>query len=444
MALAAAGAALAGCANEQPPPGTLPDVEPPTIRSIEPADDSVVAGFDGRVRVRWNEPVRIEAGAFARDLIASPVEPYEAETGFADVRIRPRDGWRDSTVYCMQVPAGISDLLNNRTQETESFCFSTGAPIIDSYVAGTVLDAITGRGVPEALVLFIAPPDSTPYGALTTSEGRFSLRALPEGPYEALAFLDRNRNFRLDRTLEPYDSARVSAFEGARPDLLMRIVEPDTTPPLLLRAEAWDSLTIRLEFDDPLIRPQPGVPTVSVADSATGGAVAIEGVQVGEPASTSFPGAGPDSLAVPPVTPGAAPDSAAGDPELPSRFVTVRLRNVLEASTYRVRADGLVNLRGLVGGGDTTFVAEPPARDSAAAVSDSLARDTLGVAADSADARPDTLVAPDSLAAPPDTPAAPPDTLDTPPDTLGTPPDTARAPPDTLATSWRRRRPAPP
>lgn len=407
------GVATAGCANEQPPPGTHPDLTPPTLRAIEPANDSIVPGFDGSVRVRWDEPVRVEAGSFARDLIASPVEPYLAEVGFSDVRIRPRDGWRDSTVYCMEIPAGISDLLNNRTQDAQSFCFSTGAPIIDSRVGGTILDAVTGRPVPEATVLFLTPPDSTPYGALTNTEGRFELRALPPGSYETLGFLDRNRNFQLDRTLEPYDSATVSAFDGARSDLLMRLVEPDTTPPRLLRAQTWDSVTIQIEFDDPLLRPQPGSPTVAVSDSVTGAALELTEVLLGEASATRPPAtAGADSAAAPADTTGIAPDSLAAETaELPTRFVSVRLAGRIPDGTYRVHAEGFVNLRGLSGGGDTTFVAAP---------------DTVSVPADSAGARTD------SLGVPPDTVGIPPDSLAPAPDSLGVPPDSTRPPPDTL------------
>lgn len=40
----------------------------------------------------------------------------------------------------------------------------------------------------------------------------------------------------------------------------------------------------------------------------------------------------------------------------PSRVLTVRLARPLEEGVYRVLAEGWSNLRGLVGGGDTTFV----------------------------------------------------------------------------------------
>lgn len=382
-----------------PPPGTHPDEEPPQVRSIDPAPDSVVPGFDGAIRIRFNEPVSVPSD-LGRRLVASPMGIYDVETGFSDIRIRPRDGWRDDVVYCLAIPEGIADLLRNRAPSGIEFCFSTGIPITNAVVTGTVFDAVTGQPETDATVQFLAPPDSTPYGAVTDTEGRFSLRSLPAGDYEAFGFLDRNRNYTLDRALEPHDSTTFEALEGASPDLELRLVEPDTTPPRLLRVEAFDSLTLRIEFDEPLLRPQPGSPVVTVADTAAGTPVPVSAVRVGEPAEAGFatpdPAAAPADSAAAVIDPAAAPpDTAAGGgqetggPVLPSRFVSVRLGGVLRATAYRIHADGFVNLRHLTGGGDTVFVAELPeptppdsvVRDTAAVRDTTAVQDTATVAA---------------------------------------------------------------
>jgi hypothetical protein len=372
------------CASEQPPPGALPDHQPPQIESIEPAPDSIVPGFSGALRVRFDEPVRVEDGSFLRQLVASPLEAYRLEKGFSDLRLQPRDGWRDSVVYCMEIPAGIRDLLSNQTEIGTQFCFSTGVEMIDSEVTGTVLNAETGLPELAASVVFLQAPDSVPYGGLTDENGQFELRSLPSGTYSSFAYVDQNGNFRLDRTLEPYDSATVTSFSGARPDLLFRLVEPDSTPPRLLRAEARDSFTVELEFDDALVRPQPGDPGVTLTDTTGTVSYGVFGLRMGDAASVSFPDA-PGSA---PADPEAAADSAqtpVGPPavqdstttleiatdELPTRFVTVRLLEALASGTYLIGAEGFTNMRLLEGGGDTTFVADvpeavvPPSPDSA-------------------------------------------------------------------------------
>lgn len=393
MLVAAGGIA---CASEQPPPGALPDHQPPQIESIEPAPDSIVPGFQGAVRIRFDEPVQVTDGSFLQQLVASPLEVYRMEKGFSDIRLQPRDGWRDSVVYCMEIPAGIRDLLSNRTEIGTQFCFSTGVEMIDSEVTGTVLNAETGLPEVAASIVFLQPPDSVPYGGLTDDNGQFELRALPSGTYSSFAYVDQNRNFRLDRSLEPYDSATVSSFSGARPDLLFRLVEPDSTPPRLLRAQVRDSFTVELEFDEPLVRPQPGDPGITLTDTTGTIPYGVFGLRMGDAASVSFPdapGATPESpeagadSAQAPADPPAVQDSATAPAiavdELPTRFVTVRLVEALVSGTYRVGAEGFTNMRLLEGGGDTTFVADvpepvvPPSIDSTA-IDDTAANRAAG------------------------------------------------------------------
>ncbi|MDX1577296.1 MAG: carboxypeptidase regulatory-like domain-containing protein [Gemmatimonadota bacterium] len=413
-------AASAGCARELPPPGTAPDQIPPSVETIEPEPESVVPGFDGRIRIRYDEPVNIPQD-IGRRLFASPMERYEVETGFSDMALRPRDGWRDSVVYCYRIPEGITDLLRNRTEDPTTFCFSTGIEIADTGVSGTVLDALTGNPVSEGRILFYATGDSTPYGAVTDQEGGFAARALPPNEYEAFAFIDQNRDLRLDRGQEAHDSVRFVASVEARPSLELRVIPPDSTPPRLVRVTAVDSLTLELEFDDPLRNPQDEEPDVAVRDTLTGNEIPVLAARVGRGAEADLPPPPFDSAAAAPADTGAAPSDSVGPgadpaavpperetqdagPPLPSRFVSVRMASPLVPAAYRAFVEGAVNLRRLSGGGDTTFVYAPPA-DSAAAVPD-----TTGVPVDSA-AVP--TPAPDSLRASPDSVSTPPDTAGT-------------------------------
>lgn len=376
-------AAATGCANEQPPPGALPDARPPQVARFVPPRDTVIPGFDGSARIRFDEPVRLAAD-LGRRVTASPAYRYRFEIGFSEIEIRPEGGWREAAVYCFEIPAGISDLLNNRTDAPIPYCFSTGPPVRPTRVEGRVEDRVTGGPVPGARVLFLAlPADTTPYTAEADGQGEFSLRSLPAGGYWAYGFQDRNRNLRLDRPLEPYDSVhfRLDEATGA-PTLELALVEPDSTPPLLVSALAEDSVTVRLEFDDPLPTEQP-VAEVAVRDSA-GREVARRLLHVGDP-STLPPEARlrpvepvvgepaeepPEAAAEPPPAeplPPAEPrveeppaEPAAGATQAreprPSTVVTILLEEALTPGPYTVEARGFANLRDLVGGGEATFV----------------------------------------------------------------------------------------
>lgn len=361
-------ATLLGCANEQPPPGMIPERRPPEVSRIVPAPDTVVPGFKGRIRILFDEPVNLGRGLASR-LISSPAYQYDVKTGFSDIKIRPRGGWREETVYCFQLPAGISDVIGNRTLDPIDYCFSTGPPVTTTRVEGRLENRMTGRSIAGSRVLFLAlPADTTPYTAVADREGAFSLRSLPPGSYWAYGFEDRNRNLRLDRLLEPHDSVRFTLVAGAGvAPLELSLVDPDSTPPVLMAALPEDSVQLLLEFDDPLALEQPEA-SVSVRDSL-GRELPWRMLHVGDVASlrrrlSNAAGQQPAAAAqqagqpVAGQQPGRRGAQAAREPR-PARTLIVVLEESMRAGVYRVQASNLVNLRGLPGGGDTTFVYPP-------------------------------------------------------------------------------------
>lgn len=424
------GVLAVGCAREEAPPGSLPDTRPPQVQSTRPDDGAVVPGFDESLRIQFDEPVNVSPG-YLRQISVSPAWRLTTNFGFSDIQLRPEGGWRDGVVYTFRFPADLADILGNRREEGFDLRFSTGPPIVPTRASGRLLDRVDDSGIRDGRVIFLSETgDSVPYSAVSDTGGVFELEALPPGRYTAWGFEDLNANLRLDRNLEPYDSV---AFElpdstsSAR--ITLRAVEPDSTPPVLTVVEALDSVTVRLEFDDPL-EPEQDTTTahVVVSDTATGRSWPVEAWNVGElpadedtaaaettdadtaladtaatdtaatddsvPADTTAaaPAEEPDSVSedTPPDT--TSESSARGDSlPLPSRELVVRLGRPLEdGATYRVRYEGFTNLRKLAGAGDTTFVYE--------AVGDTATPDT--VAPDSTEA--DTASPPDSVS-PPDT-----------------------------------------
>lgn len=405
-----------GCAREAPPPGSPPDAKPPTVVEVEPEIRSIVPGWSGTAKVRFDEP--IVARQLATSVAGSPASRYDVNVGRSQVRIRPLSGaWLPGAVYHFTIPEGVADLLGNRTLTSIEIMFSTGPEFSGSLIEGTLFDRITGRPVASGRVIFLATSgDSVPYTALSGPDGRFRLPETPFGEYAAFAFVDRNASFDLERRFEAYDSLVFAiGEEAAAVDLEFHLTEPDSTPPILVSVNVADSMTLRLEFDDHLDPEQALDPDqVRVVLEGTNRTWPVDTVWLGEPLVGTPPpdslavadslvvpdslaaldslvvpdslAAAPDSLAVVPDSLAAAdsllaadslaaaddpalPDSLAVPPDtsgavapepLPSTVVTAELAEPLAEGEYRVTATGFRNLRTLVGGSDTTFVFPPP------------------------------------------------------------------------------------
>lgn len=380
------------CASEEAPPGTRPDRDPPRVVERYPEHRSVRPGFEGDVYIRFDEPLADPRGV-ERLLSGSPADRFVVRPGRSHVRIRPLDGWRPNAVYYLSIQPGVADLLRNRTTIGVDLIFSTGPDISDTRAAGNVYDRLRVQIVRDARLLFLGP-DSVPYTAVSGEEGAFSLPSVPPGRYWAFGFRDENRNLALDRDLEPHDSTELW-LDGpqSRSQLELWLVAPDTTPPLLLRAEPLDSLRVRLEFDDALdpeadlgqavVRvgredPRQDWPVATVAYEAPGVPSQPRPLDIGESDRSIEDAAGPDSTAESPgrdslqevggrdsasaeVFDESVPDPTATprnplERARPTAFLSVELGRPLSPGSYRVTASGLVNLRGLSGGGDTTFV----------------------------------------------------------------------------------------
>lgn len=469
LALAAAVAAW-GCARPSSPPGAPEESRPPAVRSLTPAMDTVLSDLSGAATIRFDEPIRTRSD-LGRRMVASPAYEYSVSVGHSEVSVRPEGGWRPGVVYVLEFPPGVTDLLDNSRTEPVRLVFSTGPPIRPTRVRLRLFDRVTGQEQARGRVLFLpagreaaresaraesdtagVPADTVapvPYTAVADSADRYVLRHLPPGSYWAFGFVDRNRNLRLDRRLEPYDSTRVDlASDTARASAALFLLEPDSTPPRLATIEARDSVTVRLTFDDylrpghrprePLVQPVGGTNDLSVREVRVPAAADTAG-QGAPPADSAGPASG-DSLtadsaaAEAPSEEGAAtpdssvgpdtlsPDSAADDsaasdtagvqkPPRPTRIVEIRLARPPSPDTFRVRLRGVRNMRGLEADVDTTFGYVPPpdtaAADTAGAPhADSTAHDSTSRAdstvTDTAISPPDPLL-PDSAA--PDTAA---------------------------------------
>lgn len=257
LALALLLGTLAACARIEPPPGGPPDTEPPQLIATVPDSLARLPGFDGDVEFRFDEVISeggsasqgAGTGDLERLIILSPT------TRFPDVKwrrtritVRPDEGWQPDRVYRVQLLPGVSDLRRNQSNQGTVVTFTTGAPVPETTLEGTVVDWSAGRPAANALVVALLLPDSLPYRGRADSTGRFTLGPIPAGEYLVSGVLDQNRNNRAD-SREAFDSARVAPGTRAVGELWAFV--HDTLPPRIRAVSVRDSLAAAIDLSQP-------------------------------------------------------------------------------------------------------------------------------------------------------------------------------------------------
>lgn len=398
------------CARWSMPAGGPEDDAPPRVVATEPEAMAVVPSWDGPVVIRFDEQIS-ERGLEGAVSVSPESGEVDVDKGRSELRISVEGGWRPDRIYRIVVRPTLQDRRNNRRQEALDLIFSTGPPIPNTAVAGWVTDRLTRRPVPDARVELVRRADSVTYTAASDTAGLFALRHIPAGAYDVRAYLDRTPNREPDFS-EPIDASDVVIGVTDTVVVGFALLPNDTTAARLMRAEAPDSLHVRVQLDDNLdpALPLDGLeaellrlpdstrvevdsvlfpheyraivearrqaledslaalrPDSAAADSAAGAGVAdsaavaatpgdtarLPGVAAGPVARDSTRGAGPG---------GRAAEVAEDTVPLPTReLVIVPARPLSFETSYVVVLRGVTNIRGLTGGGGSAEFVTPAA-----------------------------------------------------------------------------------
>lgn len=324
---------LAACAHVEPPPGGPEDRAAPVLLTTQPDTLAVVPNFTGPATLVFDERLS-ERGIEDAVLISPLTSAPNIDHRGSQIRVSLRRGWQPGRIYQVTVLPGVQDLWNNQIRQPTTLVFSTGPAIPDTRLTGTAVDRITGRAEVGIRVEAVRQQDSLVYATVSDSAGAFTFARIPAGPYQVRAYRDQNRNRLLD-DYEPFDAATstVAAGPAGAPSLRLAIVPPDTTPPRVASARMADTL-VEVTFDDYLDPAQTVTPAQVRITGPGGQAIAVTGARVGQ--AGSAPG---DTAQV-----------------LPSQSLSVQPAGALTPQAeYRINVTGVRNVRGLVGGGETTL-----------------------------------------------------------------------------------------
>jgi hypothetical protein len=368
---------LLGCARIEPPRGGPEDRTPPRLAATEPDSFAIVAPFDDPVVFSFEERIS-EQGVVEAVSVSPRTSPVEVDGTRTGIRVSLREGWEAGRIYQVRVEPTVRDLFGNPLEGPLELIFSTGPPIPDTRIAGTVADRVTGNAEAGARIEAIRTTDSLVYAATSDSTGAWRLRAIPAGEYRIRAYTDANRNRELD-AFEPRDSARATVRDEAAGPIPLALLLPDSTPPSPVEARGVQD-GVEVTFDDFLDPVQDLGPTHVRIIGPGGAGVAVVSVRTGTPPSALPPARdtaagdtvsadavpGDTALVDAPVADTAAAPPAA--PATPTRTLRVGTERPLAPETvYRIVVTGIRNLNGVVGGGDvelTTAAAVAPASPS--------------------------------------------------------------------------------
>lgn len=220
--------------------------------STQPDTFGELSDLNGSVRFQFDE--RISENVAGGDLASAvSVSPQTGEVrvghGRSSLTVSLEGGFQPGLVYRVALLPVVSDLFGNPMLNAFELVFSTGGdPGPTATVAGEVWDRITGQAVRGATVQAVGP-DSLVHVAMADDQGVFAFRYLPTGDFLLTGYQDQDRD-REPGSLESSGSLSAGVASGDTLLIEIPILAPDTTPAVAGSAQALDSVTIVVEFDD--------------------------------------------------------------------------------------------------------------------------------------------------------------------------------------------------
>ena len=235
---------------------------PPEVIAIAP-DTGATDVRAREIRITFDEIIKDlsngQTNGFDRLVQVSPeVGPLDIGWHRDAITIKGREPFRPNTAYRVTLLPGIVDLHGNVTRTATHTQFSTGGTFPTLGIRGQAWDWQSQQLARDATVLatkHLSDKDSITYVASTDTAGRFSLGPLPAGAYTVLAFTDPDKKRVLSRTGK-WDRVDTVVTDY-QPDLKLMLIQRDSAPPAIGALTLKDSLSMRIDFTEPLDPAEP-------------------------------------------------------------------------------------------------------------------------------------------------------------------------------------------
>ncbi len=227
---------LIACAKVGHIEGGPKDTTPPKIDSSKSTPNFLTHFKPGEITLVFDEFVSLKA-PYTNIVISPPlIKKFKIINKAKKVVLKfdDEEPWKEDASYIIQLGDAIVDYTEGNPAKNLSFVFSTGDDIDSLELSGQVVDAITGKGVKDVLImLYDRQEDTLPvrekpyYFKKTEGSGTFHFKYLKRDSFMLVALKDENFNYKYDLPKEQIGFLDTLVIPGdSTSSLLIKISTP--------------------------------------------------------------------------------------------------------------------------------------------------------------------------------------------------------------------------
>lgn len=194
---------LNGCANIQAPTGGAKDNNNPIVLFTDPINKSV--NFKkNKITLDFNENIILNNINQEIEFIPNINNEFKINSYKKTVTIEFTKPLKEETTYRINFNKGIKDITEGNQLDNYSIIFSTGNKIDSLRISGKIND-INNNKITDAVIGLFVSNDTLnifkqkPYIYSNSIKGEYKIENIKEGKYEIIAFIDKNKNYLIDR-----------------------------------------------------------------------------------------------------------------------------------------------------------------------------------------------------------------------------------------------------
>lgn len=232
---------IAACGSKKSPTGGPEDLEKPVILSSVPAQFGQID--QNRIEINFSKPLDKNSVTQAV-YIYPPVKNKKVTVDKNSIFIRFNENLQANTNYFVTVTTLLKDNRGNNLEENQTLIFAHGE-LQDLRLSGKVsFEEEADKALPLQIRLLSA--DSLNVLSSVSQGGSYKLESLNPASYLLRAFIDKNRNNRLDPDNEPFYETHLKLERSQSLDI--HLAYTDTTIATIKQVQAINDREIHVHF----------------------------------------------------------------------------------------------------------------------------------------------------------------------------------------------------